>query len=194
MALMENLSDRMLTWVSIDKNISPNSHSPFTIHHSPLIKPFTIIFLHSIAFILLQVTPPDTTGVQQAAEAATQELRLFDLIVKGGPIMIPLFLLAIFATFLFLERFFYVRRSAYMDPQFLAMVRERLLQNNIRGAIGYCATSHFPIARLIEKGLHRMGSPIRDRVDKSVTVEDLIKVVDILNRIKIPVVMATDKK
>jgi biopolymer transport protein ExbB len=119
--------------------------------------------------LFLQIV--DSTAI--ASTSAPQELRLIDLIAKGGFIMVPLFIVGIFALFLFLERYFYIRKSGYIDPNFVNNIRERLLQNNIRGAIDYCATSRFPVARLIEKGLNRMGSPIRDI---EVAIENTAKV------------------
>ena len=123
--------------------------------------------MNTLSFILLQVqnnivadSTKNAGGV--VPTAAGQGLSMSDLLVKGGPIMIPILFLSLFAVFLFIQRYLYIRKSGYMDPQFLANIREKLLQNNIRSAIDYCSTSKFPIARLIEKGLNRMGSPIRD--------------------------------
>ena len=102
---------------------------------------------------------PDSAAV---AHQAVQELHLTDLLAKGGFIMIPLLLLSLLAVGLFAERYFYIRKSGRLDPNFLTDIREKLMQDNIRGAIELCRKYTFPVARLIEKGLMRMGSPIRD--------------------------------
>jgi biopolymer transport protein ExbB len=112
--------------------------------------------MKNLLFILLQI---DSTKI---ATTQADGLSLTDLLLKGGPIMIPILILSVFAVFLFIERYLYIRKSGASDPNFLGNVRERLLQGNVRAAIDFCSTSTFPIARLIEKGLNRMGSPIRD--------------------------------
>jgi biopolymer transport protein ExbB len=109
-------------------------------------------------FIFLQVTTDTTT----TATKAVQELHLTDLLAKGGFIMIPLLILSLLAVVLFVERYFYISKSGRLDPNFLTNIREKLLHDNIKGAIDLCRSYQFPVARLIEKGLSRMGSPIRD--------------------------------
>jgi biopolymer transport protein ExbB len=76
--------------------------------------------------------------------------------------MIPIFVLFFIALFLFIERYLYIRKTAKLDNTFLFSIREMLYSGNVQGAINYCKTSQFPIARLLEKGLNRLGSPIRD--------------------------------
>ena len=76
--------------------------------------------------------------------------------------MIPLLILSLLSVYLFLERYLYIRKASYMEPNFLNNIKDRLREENVRGALELCHRSTFPIARLIEKGLSRLGSPIRD--------------------------------
>ena len=116
--------------------------------------------------ILLQtnVISPDsvTTSLANGATKADQEMNILNLLEKGGWVMIPIFILFAIALFLFLERYFYIRKTAKLDNNFLFSIREMLYVGNVQGAITYCKNSQFPIARLLEKGLNRLGSPIRD--------------------------------
>ncbi len=116
--------------------------------------------------ILLQtnVISPDsvTTSLANGATKADQEMNILNLLEKGGWVMIPIFILFAIALFLFLERYFYIRKTARLDNNFLFSIREMLYVGNVQGAIAYCKNSQFPIARLLEKGLNRLGSPIRD--------------------------------
>ena len=66
------------------------------------------------------------------------------------------------SVYLFLERYFYIQKTSKMDGNFLYTIREMLFNGNIKGAIDYCKMSQMPIARLLEKGLNRIGQPIRD--------------------------------
>jgi biopolymer transport protein ExbB len=122
--------------------------------------------MQNLLSILLQSTviTADTvaTSVQNGVAKAPEELTLLLLLEKGGFVMIPIFILFFIALFLFLERYLYIRKTSRLDNSFLFSIREMLVGGNVQGAINYCRTSQFPIARLLEKGLNRLGSPIRD--------------------------------
>jgi biopolymer transport protein ExbB len=118
--------------------------------------------------ILLQaqtVLNPDTlatSGINSATTKVVPEFTVMDLLIKGGVVMIPIGVLFVIAIFLFLERYLYINKAAKMDSNFLFTIREMLFGGNVQGAVNYCKSSPFPIARLLEKGLNRIGSPIRD--------------------------------
>ncbi|MES2386727.1 MAG: MotA/TolQ/ExbB proton channel family protein [Bacteroidota bacterium] len=119
----------------------------------------------SLSLILLQAVPivTDTAAaVHSAATGPGDDLSVLSLLVKGGPIMFPIGFLSFVALFLFIERWLYINRVSKVDPNLLSEVRKRLFDGNIKSAIDYCAKSELPVARMIEKGLMRMGSPIRD--------------------------------
>ncbi len=113
--------------------------------------------------ILLQTTPLDSTAAQTVKKVVTgEDLNLIGLLEKGGWVMVPIFVLFFIALFLFLERYLYIRKTSKLDGTFLFTIKEMLYTGNIQGAMSYCKTSPFPIARLLEKGLSRLGMPIRD--------------------------------
>lgn len=110
-------------------------------------------------FLFLQ----STVAADSASVAtSTNAISVFDLLMKGGIIMVPIALLFIIALYLFAERYLYIKRSSKMDNNFLFTIKEMLYNGNISGATAYCKSSPFPIARLLEKGINRLGSPIRD--------------------------------
>lgn len=76
--------------------------------------------------------------------------------------MIPIAVLFAVSVFMFIERYLYISKAAKLDSNFLFTIKEMLYSGNVQGAINYCKTSRFPIAKLLEKGLTRIGSPIRD--------------------------------
>ena len=120
--------------------------------------------LHFVTFlqVLAQITTlPDSTGTAATAPEAAG-LNLFDLLMKGGVVMIPLLILSLASVYMFIERYLYIRKASYLEPNFLTNIKEKLRDEDIRGALDLCRYSPFPIARLIEKGLSRLGSPIRD--------------------------------
>jgi biopolymer transport protein ExbB len=56
----------------------------------------------------------------------------------------------------------YIRKTARLDEDFLHKINDMLQAGNVQGAINFCKSTSFPIAKLLEKGLSRLGSPIRD--------------------------------
>lgn len=113
-------------------------------------------------FLQTLTTVPDSSAVQLPQQTAPATLSLLDLAMRGGPIMIPLFILFSIALYLFIERLLYVRQASQVDTSFLRSVRELLIQGNIRGAENLCEGARFPVAHLLRKGISRLGSPIRD--------------------------------
>ncbi|WP_395767973.1 MotA/TolQ/ExbB proton channel family protein [Aquirufa sp.] len=97
--------------------------------------------------------------------AQVEEFTVLSLLEKGGYVMYPILFLFTVALFLFIERYLYIRKTSRIDENFLHNINELLLSGNIQGAVTYCKNSKFPIANLLERGLGRLGSPIRDIED-----------------------------
>ena len=97
--------------------------------------------------------------------AQVEEFTVLSLLEKGGYVMYPILFLFTAALFLFIERYLYIRKTSRIDENFLHNINELLLSGNIQGAVTYCKNSKFPIANLLERGLGRLGSPIRDIED-----------------------------
>jgi biopolymer transport protein ExbB len=113
--------------------------------------------------ILLQIVEGDTAAAAvDAVATTTQELSLLDLLMKGGWIMLPIGVLLFAAVYMFIERYLYIKSASRMDADLLSKIRDRLRDEDIRGAVDVCQNSRTPIARMIGKGLSRIGSPIRD--------------------------------
>ncbi|HEX7014507.1 MAG TPA: MotA/TolQ/ExbB proton channel family protein [Cyclobacteriaceae bacterium] len=100
----------------------------------------------------------DTTA---AADAANQTISVWELTVAGGPIMIPIGLMWIVATYLFIERMLTIRKANQEPEAFMSKVKELVLRGDINGARMMCNRQDSPIARMIEKGISRIGSPLK---------------------------------
>lgn len=112
--------------------------------------------------LLLQLPTESLTQTVEGQGAAQQGLSAFDLIMKGGWIMVPIFILSFLALYLFIERYLYIKSAGQLDPAFLNNIKDKLYAGNVKGAIEYCQQSKLPVARLIEKGLSRLGTSMRD--------------------------------
>ncbi len=85
-------------------------------------------------------------------------MNLWDLATKGGWIMIVLAILSIICFYIFFERLSVIRKAGKDDPLFM----ERIRTGEIKSAINYCRMTNTPSARLIEKGISRIGHPVQD--------------------------------
>lgn len=113
-------------------------------------------------FILLQATPDLETGTE--TEVASQSL--LDLIMSGGPlgaiIVGVLFVLSIISVYIFVERYFTIQRASKIDESFMNNIRANVQSGNIPSAKALCQTTNTPVARMVEKGIQRIGKPLND--------------------------------
>jgi biopolymer transport protein ExbB len=107
--------------------------------------------------ILLQI-PTDTTAV---APVTNTSLSIIDLAIAGGWVMIPIGLLSIAAIYLFVERVLVIQKANQDPDALMARVKEMVLRGDINGAKMVCAQNDTPVARMIEKGISRIGSPLK---------------------------------
>lgn len=97
---------------------------------------------------------------------ATEEASLFSIIFSGGiigqTIMIIIFIMLFFTIYLYLERLFTVRNFTKSDDSFMSQIKLLLSQGKIENARMLCQSTNTPAARMIGKGISRIGKPIED--------------------------------
>jgi len=134
-----------------------------------------------ITAILLQVTNTATTVVDSAnrvaqnlpvvaAPPAVTSISVWDMVLKGGPLMWPLALMTVIDVYIFIERFLVIRKASRVEEHFLNNIRDSIYSGRIESAVEYCRRSHTPTARLVEKGIKRLGKPLKE-------IEDSIEIV-----------------
>jgi biopolymer transport protein ExbB len=95
--------------------------------------------------------------------AATPEpLNMLSLIEKGGWILLPIGILSVIAIYLIIERYLTISKAAKVDPNFMNNIRSMLLDGKTDAALALCRSTNTPIARLLEKGIKRLGKPIKE--------------------------------
>ena len=107
---------------------------------------------------------------QNASEAVAQippvreelSFSLIDMAFKGGWIMLPLLALSILAIYIFGERWWALRKASQIDENFMRNIHDYIHEGKIKAAINLCKSQETPIARLIEKGIERIGRPLTD--------------------------------
>lgn len=114
--------------------------------------------------LLLQVPAVDTTAASLSATTAAQpqSLQLFDLVAKGGWVMIPIAFLFFAALYLIFERYFVIRSQTKADANFIDNIRDMIAQGNIKSAESFAKNQRTAMGRVFEKAIGRIGSPIRE--------------------------------
>ena len=111
--------------------------------------------------ILLQA---DT--LTKSFETTGQVESVWTLLSKGGPLMIPLGLLFALAVFVFIERLLAVKKASKIEANFMNIIRDHIVNGNVTAARSLAKNTDNPVARMIDKGLQRIGKPI-DAIEKS---------------------------
>lgn len=96
------------------------------------------------------------------AEPVNQSLSIIDLALQGGFMMVPIVLLSFIAIYIFFERFLTIKKANQDPDTFMHKVKEQVLKGDINGARLLCSQTDSPIARMIEKGISRIGSPLKN--------------------------------
>jgi biopolymer transport protein ExbB len=135
----------------------------------------------------LQVAPSVVDSLPVATTIVNTE-SAFDIILKGGPVMIPLAILLVATIYLFIERFITIQKASQIDPNFMRNIRDYILNGNIEGARSLCKATSSPVAKIIEKGIQRIGRPVKDiesAIENAgkIEINKLEKNVNILNTI-----------
>ena len=94
--------------------------------------------------------------------AATKEMSLWEMFNAGGWLMWVLVVLGGITIFIFVERFVAIVRASRLDLNFMHRIRDYVVAGNVKEAVAYCHSYRTPIARMIEKGLERLGRPMSD--------------------------------
>lgn len=97
-----------------------------------------------------------------AAAASSSGISLFDLLKLGGWVMIPLMLLLVITIFVFFERLIAIRKASNIDSNFMNIVRDHIINGNVSAARSFAKNTNNPVARMIDKGVQRIGKPIEN--------------------------------
>ena len=94
--------------------------------------------------------------------APEQTLSLWDLTLQGGVIMIPLAVMLLVSIYILVERYIVIRRASQEDATFMKRIRDYIHDGEIESATKLCKKTDTPYARLIHKGITRIGCPMND--------------------------------
>ncbi|MEN9964439.1 MAG: hypothetical protein RL582_1534 [Bacteroidota bacterium] len=106
------------------------------------------------------------TAAAASGQIAVQTESIWGLLSKGGPIMIPLGILFVMVVYFFTERLLVINKASKSDENFINNIRDFIVNGNVASARSLAKNNTDPIAKMIEKGIQRIGKPI-DAIEKS---------------------------
>jgi biopolymer transport protein ExbB len=120
-----------------------------------------------LPFLMFIQSVQEATGVQLDENGnpipSEETISIWQLIQDGGwYIMIPLGILSVMAIYIFLERYMAIRKASKMEKDFMNKIKDYIHDGKIDAAKKLCEGSNTPVARMLEKGIARIGKPIKD--------------------------------
>lgn len=94
-------------------------------------------------------------------EEVIGQVSVLDLLLKGGYMMAGILLLSLIGIYVFVERLLTIKDAAKTPEEFMPNIKQMVLEGNISSALDLCRSTATPIARMIEKGIARIGSPLK---------------------------------
>jgi len=89
-------------------------------------------------------------------------LSVIELLIKGGWLMIPMAILSFITIYIFVERYLTIIKASRLDSKFMPGIRDYVMSGNIDAAKALCRQTDTPVARMIEKGISRIGKPLKN--------------------------------
>ncbi|MFT7202178.1 MAG: biopolymer transport protein ExbB [Algoriphagus sp.] len=113
---------------------------------------------------LLQTLSVDSISAAESLSmgAKGNSIGLLDLLIKGGYMMIPLYLLFILAIYIFFERLLTLKKASTTSSYLMDQVKVLVQSGNTEKARILCAGENTPVANMIAKGIERIGSPLKN--------------------------------
>lgn len=121
------------------------------------------LFLLQVADTAKRIIDSTNAALQAGG---SDKLNLLDLLFKGGVLMIPLLLLLVIAVYFFFERWIAIKKASRVDDNFMSIIKDHIINGNVSAARSLAKNTNNPVARMIDKGIQRIGKPI-DAIEKS---------------------------
>src|SRR2546423_5296090 len=115
---------------------------------------------------LLQIDSMNKVAMAAQTDAAQKGVNLGEMLTMGGWLMLPLALLFLITVYVFFERLIAIRKASRIDENFMNIIRDHIVSGNVSAARSFAKNTNNPVARIIDKGIQRIGKPI-DNIEKS---------------------------
>lgn len=150
-----------------------------------------------MTLVILQITQAIDTLTKSIANAPSlprqsmpASMTMIDVIMKGGILMIPIAILSIVVVYIFIERYLTIRRYVRSDVNFMNNIHDFIRNGRVDSALTLCRNTTEPIARMIEKGISRLGKPIKE-IEESIEIAGKFEIYDLEKNIQMLAVIAS---
>ena len=99
---------------------------------------------------------------EEMPQVEQESINLFEMAQYGGWIMVILAAMLAFACYIFIERLVVLKKATQEDKSFMDRIRDYIHDGKMDSAVNLCRTTNTPSARMIEKGISRIGRPMQD--------------------------------
>lgn len=113
-------------------------------------------------FLFIQTTAQEALPVLSDVSTEKASMNFMEMAVKGGWLMVPIAILSILAVYIFIERLKVINAASQNDPTFMSRIKDYIFEGKTESAIKLCRQTNNPSAKMIEKGISRMGRPMND--------------------------------
>ncbi len=101
-------------------------------------------------------------GLQAGPQQVEQSYSLIQMAAKGGWLMIVLAILSVIAIYIFGKKWWMIHKAQQVDKNFMRDIRDYIHEGKVKSALSLCEKYDSPVARLVEKGIERIGRPLTD--------------------------------
>ena len=101
-------------------------------------------------------------AMQAAPQQVEQSYSLIQMAAKGGWLMIVLAILSVIAIYIFGKKWWMIHKAQQVDKNFMRDIRDYIHEGKVKSALSLCEKYDSPVARLVEKGIERIGRPLTD--------------------------------
>src|SRR5206468_557852 len=115
---------------------------------------------------LLQIDTMNKVALAAQTQTTQNGVSLGEMLTMGGFLMLPLALLFLIMVYVFFERLIAIRKASKIDDNFMNIIRDHIVSGNVIAAKSFAKNTNNPVARIIDKGIQRIGKPI-DSIEKS---------------------------
>ena len=115
---------------------------------------------------LLQIDTMNKVALAAQTQTTQNGVSLGEMLTMGGFLMLPLALLFLIMVYVFFERLIAIRKASKIDDNFMNIIRDHIVSGNVTAARSFAKNTNNPVARIIDKGIQRIGKPI-DNIEKS---------------------------
>ncbi|MFT6715582.1 MAG: biopolymer transport protein ExbB [Saprospiraceae bacterium] len=109
--------------------------------------------------------PGDSAKLNDVVEGITQTeetLPIFDLLLDSWVIILPLLVLSIIAVYIWVERYTAIQKASKLNPDFMSTIKDFVTDGKFDEAKALCSENDTPVSRMLEKGISRLGRPLKD--------------------------------